>query len=47
MQLPTFKVRKSCLFIGVLPIMILAQYCAMKDWLIDLRKRKNAPFGKN
>lgn len=44
MQLLTSKVRKSCLFfcliIGVLPIMILAQYCAVKDRLVDLRNRK-------
>lgn len=50
MQLPTSKVRKSlffCLFVGVLPIMISAQYCVMKDRLIYLRNRNWAPFGKN
>ena len=52
MQLPTSKVRKSwlcffCLFVGVLPIMLLAQYCVMKDRLIYLRNRNWAPFGKN
>ena len=36
-----------CLFVGVLPIMILAQYCVMKDRLIYLRSRNYAPFGKN